>query len=254
MNTCLRCLLALAVFLPGPVAVAQEAFPTASPTMTVTEADGTEEETTTYEGSAPLRAVFRANPENVGAYVPYYEWRFTREGEAEPFLTRFDEDTEYNFTTSGTTTVELYISFVQGTDTIEFVTDAPFVVTISESKLEMPNAFTPNGDGINDVLRAKDGYESIVSFHAVVFNRWGRKLYEWDDPAGEELAQVAVVEAYLPQPLTPEELEAAVRDIIAETGATGMKDMGRVMGTASKRLAGRADGKALSEAVKRLLA
>lgn len=74
------------------------------------------------------------------------------------------------------------------------------------------------------------------------------------DLAEEELAQVAVVEAYLPQPLTPEELEAAVRDIIAETGATGMKDMGRVMGTASKRLAGRADGKALSEAVKRLLA
>lgn len=74
------------------------------------------------------------------------------------------------------------------------------------------------------------------------------------DLAQEELAQVAVVEAYLPRPLTPEELEAAVRDIIAETGATGMKDMGRVMGTASKRLAGRADGKALSEAVKRLLA
>ena len=74
------------------------------------------------------------------------------------------------------------------------------------------------------------------------------------DLAEEELAQVAVVEAYLPQPLTPEELEAAVRDIIAETGATGMKDMGRVMCTASKRLAGRADGKALSEAVKRLLA
>ena len=74
------------------------------------------------------------------------------------------------------------------------------------------------------------------------------------DLAEEELAQVAVVEAYLPRPLTPEELEAAVRDIIAETGAPGMKDMGRVMGTASKRLAGRADGKALSEAVKRLLA
>lgn len=74
------------------------------------------------------------------------------------------------------------------------------------------------------------------------------------DLAEEELAQVAVVEAYLPQPLTPEELEAAVRDIIAETGATGMKDMGRVMGTASKRLAGRADGKALSDVVKHLLA
>lgn len=74
------------------------------------------------------------------------------------------------------------------------------------------------------------------------------------DLAREEMAQVEVVETYLPQPLTPEELEAAVRDIIAETGATGMKDMGRVMGTASKRLAGRVDGKALSDVVKRLLA
>lgn len=74
------------------------------------------------------------------------------------------------------------------------------------------------------------------------------------DLAREEMAQVEVVETYLPQPLTPEELEAAVRNIIAETGATGMKDMGRVMGTASKRLAGRADGKALSDVVKRLLA
>lgn len=74
------------------------------------------------------------------------------------------------------------------------------------------------------------------------------------DLAREEMAQVEVVETYLPHPLTPEELEAAVRDIIAETGATGMKDMGRVMGTASKRLAGRADGKALSDVVKRLLA
>ena len=55
---------------------------------------------------------------------------------------------------------------------------------MSESRLEMPNAFSPNGDGLNDVYRAKSGYRSIVEFHAAIFNRWGHKLYEWDDPAG----------------------------------------------------------------------
>ena len=57
-------------------------------------------------------------------------------------------------------------------------------MSIAESKLEMPNAFSPNGDGINDVYRAKSGYQSIVEFKATVFNRWGQKLYEWTDPAG----------------------------------------------------------------------
>jgi len=74
------------------------------------------------------------------------------------------------------------------------------------------------------------------------------------DLAEEELAQVRVVEEYLPKPLTPEELEAAVKAVIAETGAASPKDMGRVMGVASKRLAGKAEGRAISELVKRLLA
>ena len=74
------------------------------------------------------------------------------------------------------------------------------------------------------------------------------------DLAEEEAAQATIIEEYLPKALTPEELEAAVRAIIAETGATSMKDMGRVMGEASKRLAGKADGKAISDRVKKLLA
>lgn len=75
--------------------------------------------------------------------------------------------------------MELRVSFVLGTDTVEYVMDQPFTVNISESKLELPNAFTPNGDGINDIYRVKDGYQSIVSFKATVFNRWGKKLYSW---------------------------------------------------------------------------
>ncbi len=74
------------------------------------------------------------------------------------------------------------------------------------------------------------------------------------DLAEEEAAQAAVIEEYLPKALTAEELEAEVKAIIAEVGATSPKDMGKVMGTASKKLAGRADGKAISELVKQLLA
>lgn len=74
------------------------------------------------------------------------------------------------------------------------------------------------------------------------------------DLAEAEMAQVKVIEEYLPQPMTAEEIEAAVKDIIAQTGAQTIKEMGKVMGVASKQLAGKADGKAISEAVKKLLA
>ena len=74
------------------------------------------------------------------------------------------------------------------------------------------------------------------------------------DLAGPELAEAAVIESYLPQPMTDAELEAALKEIIAEVGATSAKEMGKVMGVASKKLAGKADGKAISEKVKALLA
>jgi uncharacterized protein YqeY len=67
------------------------------------------------------------------------------------------------------------------------------------------------------------------------------------------MGQVLALEAYLPKALTPEELETELRTIIAEVGATSAKEMGKVMGVASKRLAGRADGKAISSKVKELL-
>lgn len=74
------------------------------------------------------------------------------------------------------------------------------------------------------------------------------------DLAEEEEAQVAVVESYLPRQLAPAELEAELRALIAELGAAGPQDMGRVMGAATKRLSGRAEGRAISAEVKRLLA
>lgn len=71
--------------------------------------------------------------------------------------------------------------------------------------------------------------------------------------ADNELAEAAVIEEYLPKQMTESELEAELKAIIAETGATSMKEMGKVMGVASKRLAGRAEGRAINAKVKELL-
>ena len=73
------------------------------------------------------------------------------------------------------------------------------------------------------------------------------------DLADEELAQVSVIEEYLPKPLTQAELEAALKAIIVEVDASSRKDKGKVMGVATKQLAGRADGKAISALVDSLL-
>lgn len=91
---------------------------------------------------------------------------------------------------------------------------------------------------------AKQGRETAALYHEQ--NR--------PDLAEEEEAQAKVIEEYLPKALTPEELEAEVKAIIAQVGATSAKDMGKVMGVASKQLAGRADGRAISTLVKQLLA
>jgi uncharacterized protein YqeY len=74
------------------------------------------------------------------------------------------------------------------------------------------------------------------------------------DLAEDEIAQIKVIQDFLPSQLTAEELETAVKKIITEVGATSMKDMGKVMGIATKELAGKAEGRAISEMVKKLLA
>ena len=91
---------------------------------------------------------------------------------------------------------------------------------------------------------AKQGKET-----AATYIQAGRQ-----DLAEEELAQSEVIESYLPQPLSAEDIERAVKEIIAQTGATSMKEMGKVMGIASKQLAGKAEGGIISQIVKKLLA
>ena len=162
--------------------------PTIRPVAIFTTADGGSEQSDSYQGSAPLRARFEANAENVGSWQPHYEWRFSMESAREPYLVRYEQDTEYTFVKAGTHRVVLYAVFTQGTDTIAYTQEywndnTPITVSIATSKLEMPNAFSPNGDGINDIYKAKEGFQSITSFHAYIYNRWGQKLFEWTNPS-----------------------------------------------------------------------
>lgn len=102
----------------------------------------------------------------------------------------------------------------------------------------------PDADTLKIIQKlAKQGAES-----AEIYRTQGRA-----DLADEEVAQVEVLREFLPQALTDAELAGAVEAIIAETGAAGMQDMGRVMGIASKRLAGQAEGERISAKVKELL-
>jgi uncharacterized protein YqeY len=103
----------------------------------------------------------------------------------------------------------------------------------------------PDADTLKIIQKlAKQGAES-----AAIYREQGR-----EDLASEETAQVEVLREFLPRALSDEELTAAVKAVIAETGASGMQDMGRVMGVASKKLAGQADGGRISAKVKELLA
>ena len=102
----------------------------------------------------------------------------------------------------------------------------------------------PDADVVKIIAKlAKQGSDS-----AEIYRQQNRA-----DLAEEELAQVAVMQEFLPRQLSPEELTEAVRAVIAEVGATSVKEMGKVMGVASKRLAGQADGKDISAKVRELL-
>lgn len=83
---------------------------------------------------------------------------------------------------------------------------------------------------------------------ATLYQEQGR-----NDLAEPELAQVEIISQFLPEQLSEEELAAVISKIVESAGATSMKDMGKVMGMASKQLAGKADGKAISMVVKKLL-
>jgi uncharacterized protein YqeY len=91
------------------------------------------------------------------------------------------------------------------------------------------------------VKQRKDSYEQFAAQNRT-------------DLADVEVAQMKVIEQYLPKQLTDEELQAEIEKLISETGASSIKEMGKVIGLASKNLAGRVEGKRISEMVKKLLA
>ena len=108
--------------------------------------------------------------------------------------------------------------------------------------------------GANDTLTDADALKIMQKLvkqgkdSATIYVQQGRQAL-----ADVELEQVKVIEKYLPQQMSAEELEKELKAIIAQVGAAGPKDMGKVMGVASKALAGRAEGRMISETVKRLL-
>ena len=145
--------------------------------------------------NAPLNGLFLANPQDMDGWDVSYDWVVmvdTVTGSMGnnffELVHRFEENLDYDFVHKGTYKVRLKATFTNGEMKWEYPSEdmdsIVFTLQISGSKLEFPNGISPNGDERNDVLKPKDGYKSIVSFHAAVFNRWGKKLYSWDDVRG----------------------------------------------------------------------
>lgn len=144
---------------------------------TYTDKNGVEIiETSDFTAEAPLHVSFTSNATGLDANASIV-WRIKHQTSGTN-VTRYETNTEYTFTEAGINTVALLVK--QNDETID---SASINITISESHLEMPNAFSPNGDNINDIYRAKTGYKSIVEFHAYIFNRHGQKIYEWTNIA-----------------------------------------------------------------------
>ena len=162
---------------------------TVTPKAYYTNQDGNELESTSIDdGQAPLDVIFRANPSDMEGLSPSYEWHFwhtpfRQDGQTtqkKEFMVRYEEDTQYTFAESGNYDIVLKTKLED-----RELDSVSITIAISDSQLEYPNAFSPNGDGLNDTFKPKTGMKNIVSFHGYIFNRWGQKLYEWTDPAGE---------------------------------------------------------------------
>ena len=152
-----RQIITVLVALLMPMGVtAQNDTPKVSPTATYTDSEGnpaeSNMESSTVDGQAPLFVNFYANPSGMDGYIPSYEWHFRLANEEKDFMVRYEENTDYTFTTAGTTLVTLKVTLNNGEEELDSVV---FTVTISESKLSFPNAFSPNGDENNEIFKAK---------------------------------------------------------------------------------------------------
>lgn len=159
--------------------------------------------------NAPVRIFFQANPsmpfpDGFSSNV-HYDWTINGTHVArkmtddideipetrESTIKRNEEEFELEFKESGSYVVQLHAIFYDEEEKdilYEFPEEGEdkkiITFSITESQLDFPNGISPNKDGRNDELKPKDGFKNIVSFHAAVFNRWGKKLYSWDDVHG----------------------------------------------------------------------
>ena len=186
------------IFLALLPLMAWAQIPTVDPvgTYTTVNEKGEEETGTVVMGQVfnnTFHIVFTANPTIPDGYKSqvWYEWTMWKEKEPEKIILRRNDETfEYDFNEYGTYVVQLKAIFYgeEGVEDYEFPQegeDAKLIsFSLSESFLDFPNAFSPNNDDHNNFLKPKDGFKGIVKFHAVVFNRWGKKLYSWDDVHG----------------------------------------------------------------------
>ena len=119
-----------------------------------------------------------------------------------------------------------------------------------KSKITLALSEAGSGDQLDDAAVTKILSKQLKQREdtLIIYQEQGR-----DDLVAEEQAKAEVIRAYLPKPMSPDELATSVKSLIEELGASSMADMGRVMGTASARFAGKADGKAISALVRQLL-
>lgn len=157
------------------IAIAVEAETTA--TQTIRENDNEKKEDTTLGGSAPVEIEFNAVCSDA---VIFTEWQLATDAEFENITYRMNEtQLTYTFREQGTIYVRFVASNYEGTCNYYSPT---YEVFIGESSLECPNAFSPEGsEGINDEWKVS--YKSIISFECHIFNRWGIKVAELNDPS-----------------------------------------------------------------------
>lgn len=131
-----------------------------------------------FVGSAPLKLVCESHIEGPKGMTWRCEWNRSLSPDFETNdLTRFDDDTELDFSDSGTYYIRLQVTYVYADGKEVPDESETYIVKISESQLKVPNAFSPNGDGINDIFKVT--YKSLIKFNAYIFNRWGQQLYYW---------------------------------------------------------------------------
>ena len=174
--------LSAALFMVFPVFAND--YPISHPTAEYTDSAGvvrSMNEGSSLSEQAPLTIQFKANPENTAGFTMNYKWSVYLKEATEPDIVNYEENFELTLTHANTYTVILTTTYTDSDGNQETKDSNPLIITIIESFLSFPNAFSPNGDGINERFQAKS-YQSIVEFSAAIYNRWGQKLYSWTDP------------------------------------------------------------------------